>query len=125
VKRVLILHSDLGFVLWLGQALSDAGYEAFPATGVGDATGLISELTEEIHLLIVDPTLAGAIDLVDSLRRSQRDLKVIALLDDEDKQAGRIPRPDIRAHKPGEANAAASAWWVRTVGQLLFRDCAA
>jgi hypothetical protein len=125
VKTVLILDSDLGFVLWLGRALYDAGYDAFPATGVVDAANLVSELGGKVDLFIANPCLGGAIDLVDSIRRTQRNLKVIALLDEEDEPIGQVSSPDICACKPREADAAASSWWVRTVSQLLFRDCAA
>jgi DNA-binding response OmpR family regulator len=125
VKTVLIVDSDLGFVLWLGRILYDAGYEAFPATGVREATALTSEFEGKIDLLIVNPSLVGAIDLVDSLRRAKGDLKVLALLDEDDQQPSSLPNADAHARKPPEGDEAASRWWLGIVGRLLFLDCAA
>jgi ActR/RegA family two-component response regulator len=125
VKTVLIIESDLGFVFWLGRALQDASYEALPAKGVQEATALVSELNAEIDLLIVNPSLAGAVEFVHALRHSRRDLKILAVPGEKDQQAHPIPSVDAVVWKPPELDQAASALWLSIVGQLLLRDCAA
>src|SRR5882724_4454329 len=59
-RSVLIVDRDLGFVFWLGRALDDAGYQALPAKGIGDATELLGHMNLEIDLLIVSPSMPGA-----------------------------------------------------------------
>jgi hypothetical protein len=122
VRTILIVDSDLGFVFWLGQALLDAGYEALPAKGVREATALIEELKTEIDLLIINPALAGAPDLANSLRRFRGDLKVLAMLGEKDQEAGQIPNPDATIRKPLQVNLNVSALWLGIINQLLVRD---
>jgi ActR/RegA family two-component response regulator len=122
VKTVLLVDGDLGFVLWLGRTLYDAGYEAFPATTIPEAVAVINELKAKIDLLMVNPSLIGTTELVDSLCRARAGLRVLVLLDEQGKGAGQIPNADATIQKPPEA---ASAWWLGIVGQLLLRDCAA
>jgi hypothetical protein len=43
---------------------------------------------------VVNPALSGAIDFVNTLRRAQGDLKVLAVLDEKDQQASQIPGAD-------------------------------
>jgi hypothetical protein len=84
VKNILIIDHDLGFVFWLGQALDAGGYETLPAKSVSDAISLLNELRVTTDVLIVRSTLPGAEELAAVLRRAQRNLKVIALVDEGD-----------------------------------------
>jgi DNA-binding NtrC family response regulator len=83
MKTVLIVDSDLGFVFWLGQELDAAGYRAFPARSVTDATALLGELKIGVDLLIVNPALPHAAGFVETLGGSNNDLKVVAVSDNE------------------------------------------
>lgn len=121
MKTVLIIDTDLGFVFWLGQALLEGGYNALPAKGVPEAKALLSELEAETDLLIVNPCLAGAADLIDALRASNVELKVLALRGEQDLSAAKIPCPDASIRKPLRPDRIASSLWLRTVEQLLAR----
>jgi CheY-like chemotaxis protein len=79
IKNILIVENDLGFIFWLGGALVAGDYQPWPACGVSDATELIEKAALPIDLLIVDPSLPGVSKLTAILRRSQADLKLIAL----------------------------------------------
>ena len=123
MPTVLIVESDLGFVFWLGQVLLGAGYEALPAKGVADASALVRELKAQVDVLIVNPSLAGASNLVKTLRRSRGDLKVMAVLSDTDQQPPPIPHADAEIRKPLRTDRIAGFLWIRSVEQLLARRC--
>jgi ActR/RegA family two-component response regulator len=119
VKTVLIIDPDLGFVFWLGQALSAAGYEAFPAKDISEAIALLAELHVQVDLLILNPSLAGAANLVAALRQSRADLKLLLLAGAGDQQ---IPSPDAILPKPAQADDLASSVWLRCVERLFSRN---
>jgi hypothetical protein len=79
MKNILLVENDLGFIFWLGGALVAGDYQPWPACDISDATELIEKAGVPIDLLIIDPSLPGVSKLVAFLRRSQPDLKVIAL----------------------------------------------
>jgi hypothetical protein len=100
MKNILIVENDLGFIFWLGGALVAADYQPWPACGVSDAIDLVGQAAVPIDLVIVNPTLPAVSELVDVLRRSQPDLKVMAL-----GAQGRTKLPGFDAWhgKPGPA----------------------
>ena len=69
-RTVLILDTEVAFAFWLGQALIQAGYDAFPANSCEDATELLSRLNVGIDLLVLNFRLGGARDFAAALRRS-------------------------------------------------------
>src|ERR1700730_7829943 len=79
MKNILIVENDLGFIFWLGGALVSADYQPWPACGVSDAIDLVGKATIPIDLLIVNPSLPEVSKLMAVLRRSQADLKVMAV----------------------------------------------
>jgi DNA-binding response OmpR family regulator len=92
--RIIVLDSDLGFVLWLTHTLVANGYLAFPATSVPEALKLIQALqAESVDLVIANPALRGVSELLDRLRTRRVSLKVIAI---EDRTLG-IATSDIEA----------------------------
>jgi hypothetical protein len=100
MKNILILENDLGFIFWLGSALAAADYQPWPACTVSDAIDLVGKAAISIDMLIIDPSVSGVSKLTAALRRSQADLKVIAL------GAGgktKLPGVDAWHRKPGPA----------------------
>jgi len=79
VATILILNDDLGFALWLGQALSASNCEALPATNVSEAEALIGHFKLDIDLVIVNPMVPGAVDFTRALRREQGHLHIATL----------------------------------------------
>ena len=78
---VLIVDSDLGFVIWLGVTLAANGYATLPAGTSSAAQQLIDELRVSPDLAVVNPELAGIIELIEALRGANRALKLIAIED--------------------------------------------
>jgi CheY-like chemotaxis protein len=102
MKTVLVVDHDLGFVFWLGQLLDRMGYEALPAKSVPDAFSLLGTFKPSVDVLVVNPSLVNAADLVAALRYSQEHLNVIGLLEGSETLPDRLwgfasvrPRPTI------------------------------
>lgn len=123
VATVLIIDDDVGFAFWLGQALDEAGYKALPAKGVSDAVDLLSEYKLEVDLLIINPALPGAVDLIPDLRRSQARLKVIASIEGAE-QTFKVPGVDRSLLKPVGVDETVRLNWLVTIHDFLERDSA-
>lgn len=82
MATILILNNDLGFALWLGQALAASNCETLPATNVAEAAALVGHFKLNVDLVIVNPAVPGALEYSRSLRREQGRLH-IAMLDSE------------------------------------------
>ena len=119
MKTVLIIDSDLGFVFWLGRILADAGCQPLAARDASEAGALLGQLNAEIDLLILNPSLAGADDFANALRRSRRNVRILVALSDADQPAGQVQSADIVARKPRQLDGAACTVWVGMVKQVL------
>jgi len=75
------VDNDLGFLLWISQTLVEAGYAAFPAGSVENASALAEHLADELEALVMNPRINGAPEFVQWLRSRHPMLKVIALLE--------------------------------------------
>jgi DNA-binding response OmpR family regulator len=114
----LIVDKDLGFVFWLGQALDKAGYEAIPARDVADATKLLHELKADVDVLIVNPNLIGAQELIHIIRRSNRTVRVLALMDFEDENTVKPQATDAIRTKPSHMDEIARLEWIDAICRL-------
>ncbi|MBZ5577305.1 MAG: hypothetical protein LAP40_12160 [Acidobacteriia bacterium] len=81
-KTVLILDNDLGFVFWLGEILTQAGYYAIPAHTIEEATKLTRRLKVAADVVIVNPAVSGATEWTQSRRNPQFQRAVIAAVED-------------------------------------------
>ena len=96
---VLIVDEDLGFVCWLGEILSEVGYQAIPALDSTSAAALVEELNQTVSLVIVNPALRGVIELTRVLSRRDPSLKIIALRNPGTDTAGAI-HPQATLERP-------------------------
>ncbi|HEY1241747.1 MAG TPA: protein kinase [Bryobacteraceae bacterium] len=118
MKTALIVDADLGFGFWLGRGLDQAHYHAFPAKAVADAAALVGELRIEVDLLVLDPALPDAAELIESLRRSNERLKVVALIGDQPQLPVLGARVDLCCRKP-ERSDIRRREWIAHVEELL------
>ena len=80
VPAVLILDDDLGFAMWLGRTLNDAGLEALPASRSEEAMALLADdRFSPVELMIVNREVEGSRELLDSLMALNSNLKVIGI----------------------------------------------
>jgi CheY-like chemotaxis protein len=116
MKNVLIVDNDLGFVYWLGEVLIDAGYQPWPACSVSDAITVVGRKPAiPLDLLIVNPSVRGASRLIDSYRRTQAQLKVMALGAHDEKV---LPGVKAWREKPVPGDRSARQKWVRAIGRI-------
>jgi len=85
-------------VFWLGRALDQAGYASLPAKSVSDSMRLLDELQVSPDLVVLNYALPGASELIASLRRESKALKVIALV--KDGNAPIAPMVDWQINRP-------------------------
>jgi DNA-binding response OmpR family regulator len=76
---VLVIGPDLGFVFWLGRALDQAGYDAYPARSIEAAAETMTEFHLSPGLAILSGSLPGAPEFIEDLRRSHGELRVLKL----------------------------------------------
>jgi DNA-binding response OmpR family regulator len=101
VTTVLIVEKDLGLLLWCCHVLMKAGYVVLPAENVAAANGLLNNYRLESGLLIIDPSLGGAADLIETLRRGPANWEVVALCDRDGKTV--LPQDvDAVVTRPGD-----------------------
>jgi ActR/RegA family two-component response regulator len=81
-ETILIIDNDLGFLMWLGLSLASRGYLTMPATSCQNALRLVDELQPPtIDLVMINPALPGASDLISVLRSQRGSLKVMSIED--------------------------------------------
>jgi DNA-binding response OmpR family regulator len=119
-KSILVADDDLGFLLWASSTLAQAGYSPLPARTVDDALKLLDEA--DFHLLLINPSLPSASDLVRTARKKHLQLKVALLSESTD--AGYIG-VDAVIPKPANADGPdmASAW-LKKIARLMSEHSA-
>jgi hypothetical protein len=119
IKNILIVDNDLGFIFWLGNVLVDAGYQAWPVCNPSDAiSGAGRKLAVQPDLLIVNASLPVVPELIAHYRRTQADLKVMAL----GPQSTTLPGVSAWRPTPGLTDNSAKREWVRAVKQMSGRQ---
>ena len=112
MKNILIVDSDLGFIYWLGAVLIAADYQPWPACSPSDAISVMDRKPSvRLDLLIVNASLPGVSKTIAHFRRTQADLKVMAL----GPQGKALPGINAWRRKPGLIDDSAKREWVRAV----------
>jgi DNA-binding response OmpR family regulator len=115
MKNILIVDNDLGLMFWLGAALVDAGYRAWPAGSLAEAISVVGRKPSmRLDLLIVNASLPGVSKLIAHFRRTQPHLNVMAL----GPQGGTLPGVNYFEATPGLMDDAAKQEWVRAVKRM-------
>jgi len=76
---LLVVDNDVGFVWWLGEIFTEAGYHVVPALNCSQALTAIKKFHLQINLLVVNPALIGAVRLVTSLECTRYDLRIVLI----------------------------------------------
>lgn len=122
MRTALIVDHDLGFVLWLAEALGTAGYHAYPAESVADAGVVLGKLRDGIDLAIVNPTLPRVGSLVKSLTKSSHPPDILAL---EPEPAESLAGPlgvTVWLRKPDAEDESAKSEWLEAFRKHLAAD---
>ncbi len=122
-RTVLIVGPDLGFVFWLGRALDEAGYEAFPARTVDAAAETVSDFHLNPGLVILTASMQGSDELIAELRRSQQHLRVLYLAEAANNATHFIA--DRVYPRPAEMTEKAKAELLEAVSTILMDNSVA
>jgi DNA-binding NtrC family response regulator len=77
----LIVDDDVGFILWLGEMLTESGYQTVPALQCRQALTLVKKLALRIDVLVVNPELRGAARAMKVLASEHPRLRVVLIRD--------------------------------------------
>jgi hypothetical protein len=75
---ILVVDEDLGFIFWLGEIAEEIGCTCIPALNCWDAISFIRTFDLEIDLLIVNLTLAGVAEMIQTLTREQCPFQIVS-----------------------------------------------
>jgi DNA-binding NtrC family response regulator len=78
-QTILIVDDDIGFVWWLGDILNEVGCRVLPALACGEAVLLTRQLGIEPDLIIVNPSLAGAPQMLQFFIHIKPHLKIVTI----------------------------------------------
>lgn len=118
MKNILVVDSDLGFILWLGRVLIGAHQQLLPACSVSDAMLLVGEPAEPVDLLIINSSMPHSSELIDRLRGTQSHMKVLALGEEGKRN---LPHIHTWRRKPVHPGHVAEQKWLQTVQSLLAK----
>src|SRR5262245_19265965 len=106
---ILILDDDLGFAMWLGRILNDAGMQSFPASRSNEALVFLHTVNlPRIDLLIANFELAGSREVVEALATQSGKLRLIGI---GDKGSAGRRKIGARLHRPkGSTNPSADPY---------------
>jgi CheY-like chemotaxis protein len=123
---LLIVDDDLGFRFWLAKSLEPFGHSVIPADTVSQARHLLRQVKLSLDQLIINPSVKGAAEFAASLRRRHSQLKIVALITQEEKELpfadlhpdARRAKPDQNALETPAAESAAGLEWAKFVQDL-------
>lgn len=119
MKNILIVDNNLGFVYWLGEALAAANCQPWPASSAAEASALVrNRRLTQLDLLILNPALRGATQLIARLRRTRPDLKVLAVDPMHDRQVRTV---DAWHARPSRGDRTERLEWMREVERFVGR----
>lgn len=111
---VLILDDDLGFAMWLGGALHEAGFRALPANTSEQALAISERMRPPaVDVLIANLAISAAGDVIDKLVSTNKSLKIVAI----GAPAGR--KVDARISRPRGKTLPSPQRYVQTVERVL------
>jgi len=115
-KTVLILDDDLGFSMWLGRALNEAGIRSVPAASAVEALAIVADGSfDPIELMIANFKVDGCREVLETLAIQNSRSKVISIGSSGKRTVdGTIRRPTGKSLPPPDR-------YVKTVRDVLAR----
>jgi DNA-binding NtrC family response regulator len=116
----LIVDDDLGFLLWLGEMLTESGYQAVPALQCRQALTLVKRLALRIDLLVLNPELRGAARAMNMLAGEHPRLRVVLIRDSS------TPCPGLDSNhatlvRPSACEPISRPQWITKIRKVLLR----
>jgi hypothetical protein len=76
---VWIVDDDLGFVCWLGDIFTEAGFRALPALNCLEGVALVKRMGIEPDLILLNPHLPGVARMLQGRMRAKRHAKIVTI----------------------------------------------
>ena len=116
---LLIVDNDVGFLWWLGELFTEAGYQAVPALNCSQAVAAVKKFDVEVDLLVVNPALTGVGRLLAALERPGHDLRIVLIR--EGPIGLKYPgfRYDATLTRPSSGEPISRTDWLRKLRTLL------
>lgn len=116
----LIVDDDVGFILWLGEMLTETGYQAIPALHCRQAMTLVKKMDLRVDVLVVNPKLRGAARAVKALETEHPRLRVVLIRDPAD--PGQAPDSNhATLERPSAWEPISRPQWVTKMRKVLLR----
>ena len=110
----LIVEEDVGFLLWLGQLLTDAGYRTIPASSCRQAAIFARTIGVPLQLAVVNTGLPGTTRMLRALGAEHRDLRIIAIVSPGKKAPAKLPASAI-LEKPRSSEHVSREFWLHRI----------
>lgn len=120
----LIVDDDVGFTFWLGEMLTESGYQSFPALTCTQALNFIRQWSLAIDVLVLNPQLRGAVRFVKILARMFPGLRVVFILDPAERAAIAGDQEAV-VERPEPYEPISRAVWIAKIRKVLMRASAA
>jgi hypothetical protein len=114
----LIIDDDLGFVCWLGEIFKEAGCRVLPALSCGDAVMLTKRLSVKPDLIILNPHLGGAANMLQNYIQTEP-LFNIATIGPPSKALGASIHVHATLERPSPSEPLLREEWLEKLRKLL------
>jgi hypothetical protein len=116
----LIVDNDLGFLMWLGELLSELGCQAVPALHCRQALHLSKRFELPITILLLDPELPGAARMVKLLTTANPGVRVALI---RNSNLDRVDSTSIRScctvERPSPGEPISRPEWLAKIRNVL------
>lgn len=119
---VLIVDQDVGLLFWLNEIFTQAGCRTVPALDCGQAVSLVRKLLVQLAMVVVNPELMGIDRMIQTLRRSNGQFRVVTIVDN-DQDCGSKIRHRATLKRPRSGEPISSQDWLNRVQELLCGFC--
>jgi CheY-like chemotaxis protein len=117
----LIVDDDVGFILWLGEMLTETGYQAIPALHCRQALTLVKKLALRVDVLVVNPKLRGAVQAVKALERAHPRLRVVVIRDPSAPPGEPLDKNHPALERPSAWEPISRPQWIVKIRKVLLR----
>ena len=114
----MIVDDDLGFTVWLGQLLTDAGYQAVPAFSCLEAFSHIQQFKVKVDVVIANPALPGIADMLQTLGRMHGPIRIVLIQSPGIDVPGMLPAHAM-LEKPGASQRISRPHWLRKIRKAV------
>jgi hypothetical protein len=115
------VDDDVGFVLWLGEMVTESGYQAIPALHFREALTLVKKMDLRVDVLVVNPELRGAARAMKALSTGHPSLRVVLIRDPLAPPGPVLDSTHATLERPSAWEPISRPQWVMKIRKVLLR----